>query len=152
VAAVVTAVVHVEIKVGLVRTLVLTEADVPIDAREVAVGLPAGLEMQVELQHKRRERSEQAAKGSHHMLVIAGTVLVEPRLVIVPREFLEKAERIGCETLKSNRHSCLLRKALPVAPNYIRWSQLGATKRLLFSFNFLGQKSLCCLSTSRPLT
>src|ERR1019366_268897 len=101
---------------------------------------------------RRRERSGQAAKGSHHMLVIAGTVLVEPRLVIVPREFLEKAERIGCETLESNRHSCLLRKVIPVTPNYIRWSRPGTTKRPLFKFNFLRRISRCCFSTPRPLT
>ena len=109
--------------------------------------------MRVELQHKRRERSEQAAKGSHNMLVVAGTVLVEPRLVIVPREFLEKAERIGCETLESNRHSCLLRKAIPVAPNYIRWTRSDTTKRLLWQFNFLRQQMrLCCFSTPCHLT
>ena len=81
--AVVPTIVNIEVVVWLVRRLILTESDVTIDAREVAVGLPCSLELGVEGEKKGRESLQQAAKGAYNVLLIPGAVLVKPAFVVV---------------------------------------------------------------------
>src|SRR5436309_9949231 len=86
------AVEDVKVIIRLVRTLVFAETDVAVNAREVSVGLPGGLEVRIELEKKRLKLGEQGSKCAGHVRVIAGAVQVEPWFVIILGELPEKSE------------------------------------------------------------
>jgi hypothetical protein len=111
-AAVMAAIVDVEVVVRLVGTLVLAEPDIAVDAGEVPVCLPCRLEVGVKPQQAGLESFQQAAKCSHNMQLVTRAVLVKPRLVVMLGEFLEKLKRSRWESLKSNCHRLPLGKDL----------------------------------------
>ena len=81
-----------EIHVGVVGSLVVSEANVAIDAREIFSGAASEAKSRMQFLRGGHERVEQFAKRRDNVLFVAQAVLVHPGLAVVAREFTKELE------------------------------------------------------------
>jgi hypothetical protein len=89
--------------IRLVRPLVLREPDVPVQAEDRA---PVAAERQVECLEPCREIADQIQQRRLDLALVDPPVLLEPRLVLVEGERLQKSERLRAEA-REGRWSAL---------------------------------------------
>src|SRR5436309_15440986 len=96
--------------VGLVRGLVLREANVAVDAKHRSLGVAADL--RCEPGKADVELFDQFPHRRPHLILIVGAVRFEPRLLIIPRELSKESQ-----TAFAKRHcpSILIRKLRQLA-------------------------------------
>src|SRR5712692_6883164 len=94
-----------QVHLRAVGRLVCGEADIAVDAREVAARATADIKFRVQLQRRGRQGVEQRAQRLDHLRAIALAVLVHPGLVVVAPELAEEAKRLRAEDCGLGGHS-----------------------------------------------